>query len=525
MGRDIFAEYIKGLQSPGQSSEEEEKRAGEVSGRGEGPALEVLREISRKLDHLSFAAVGESPSVSKEDDLYEKKRAAIVDLAVINGQVVLPDCGILQTDIYVKDGKIYALGERNDLVAKKKVDAKGKYVCPGIIDPHVHLGLFAPMETDMISETRAAVIGGITTTGVFLGGNASHFETFPVIQEQAERFSYTDIIPHLVIANEEQKREIPEYAGYLDVSSFKVYMNGIPGMIPSVDDGFIMDVFDGLKKTGKECVLCCHTENSHLVERALRMAKEKFGDRGTIEEWEDTHPEMAEEEAVMRISYLAEKAQMPVYLVHIGTKEGIERLRSIKPFNRYIHVESTSPYLAVAGSDRKDALYKMEPPLRKEEDKEALWRALEEGVIDTIGTDNVCATREEKQPWRPIWDVVPGYSVLQTHLPAVLTEGVWERGMDLERVIAHMTKRPAEIFGVYPKKGTLLPGSDADIVMIDMDKEKTVRAADLVSRSDFSIYEGRCLKGWPVMTIKGGKILAENGRLTDQRAAGHMLKR
>ena len=152
----------------------------------------------------------------------------------------------------------------------------------------------------MASETKAAVMGGITTTGVFFGGPASHFSTFPEIEEQAGRYSYTDIIPHLVIGNEEQMREIPDYARYFGVTSFKVYMNGIPGMIPSVDDGFILDVMEQMKRTGKQCILCCHTENTHIVARALRDAKEKYGEGADVRDWMESHPAMAEEEDVYK---------------------------------------------------------------------------------------------------------------------------------------------------------------------------------------------------------------------------------
>ena len=146
-------------------------------------------------------------------------------------------------------------------------------------------------------------------------------------------------------------------------------------------------------------------------------------------------------------------------------------------------------------------------------------------IIDTIGTDNVCETVSEKQPDLPIWDVVPGYSVVETHLASLLTEGVWKRGLSLEKLITSMTKRPAETFGIYPQKGSLLPGSDADIVVIDLNKEQIVQASLQASRSDFSIFEGRKLKGWPVMTIKGGKVVAEDGKLVEEAPAGRMLKR
>lgn len=433
MGKDIFEDYIREL-----SAYEKVENIPKMLPRSEDridtglaeETVHVLREISRKLDGMSRQTESERDLLTTMDqklDMGEDQQRA--DLAIINGMVVFPDSGIVQTDLYIKNGKICGIGKESPFAAVRTIDAAGKYVCPGIIDPHVHLGLFAPLQTDLKSETKAATIGGITTIGVYFGGGQSHFQSFPKIEEESERYSYTDIVPHLVIANEEQKREIRDYANYLGVTSFKVYMNGIPGMIPSVDDGFIMDVFEELKKTGKNCILCCHTENTHLVGRALRDAKERYGEEGTIEHWAETHPSMAEEEAVMRFSYLAEKARMQVYMVHIGTKESVNRLRLLKPYNKYLHVETTSPYLSVTGEQRKDALYKMEPPLREEEDKEELWKALEDGIIDTIGTDNVCETVSEKQPKLPIWDVVPGYSVVETHLASVLTEGIWKRGI------------------------------------------------------------------------------------------------
>lgn len=512
MNKDIFAEYIQGLQGkkslPGDDSDGERWI-------GEDNALEILKEINQKIN--KFSGIQASCPVHEEN---------FIDMAIINGKIVIPDAGVFLSDIYIRDGLVVGLGRQKDIQAKKVIDASGKYICPGIIDPHVHLGLFASMETDLVSETKAAIMGGITSIGVFLGGEDSHFETFPKIKEKIEKLSYVDVFPHFVISNEFQKNEISGYEKSFGVTSFKVYMNGIPGMIPDVDDGFILDVFDEIRNIhGKQCVLCCHTENASIVARALKKTKEECGDSGNIEDWEKTHPAMAEEEAVMRISYLAAQEKMPVYLVHIGTSEGIEKLRQIKPFNPYLFIETTSPYLSVAGEQRKNPLFKMEPPLRGVKDQEALWKALRDGIIDTVGTDNVCETIEEKRDNRPIWDVVPGYSVLQTHLPAVLTEGVIKRGLDIERVIRSMTKRPAEIFGIYPKKGTLLPGSDADITIIDINLEKEVYASSLISRSDFSIYEGRALRGWPVMTIKGGYIFMENGKMVSENSRGKILLR
>lgn len=167
----------------------------------------------------------------------------------------------------------------------------------------------------------------------------------------------------------------------------------------------------------------------------------------------------------------------------------------------------------------------MEPPFRDAEDMEELWKALEDGVVDTIGTDNVTQTKTEKNNDASMWEAVPGYPALETHLPSVLNEGVVKRAIPVEKVIAHMTKKPAETFGVYPRKGTILPGSDADVVIVDMNMAKEVKAGQLNSRSDFSIFEGRRLQGWPVTTIKDGKVVVENGAFAANLSTGKCLMR
>lgn len=509
LGNDIFAGYIKGLG-------EEKKAAVETAAKTDPANQNETRSILENI-HKKLELIGSTAGSSCTED-----RPA--DLAIINGMVVLPDNGIFRTNIYIKDGKVCGLSDEK-MKSGEVIDAAGKFVCPGLIDPHVHLGLFAPMETDMQSETKAALMGGVTTTGVFLGGESSHFTSFPEIEEIAARCSYTDMIPHLVISSEVQKQEIREYSQYFGITSFKVYMNGIPGMIPSVNDGFILDVFEQIKGLKKPGMLCCHTENADIVARALKRTKEKYGNLADTKDFIETHPAIAEEEAIIRISYLAEKCKSHVYLVHISSKEGIERLRQIKQQNKYVHVETTSPYLSVTSADFDSMLYKMEPPIRHPEDKEALWKAFEDGIIDTIGTDNVCETKAQKRADQSIWDVIPGYSVLETHAAAVLTEGAANRGIPIENIITSMTKRPAELFGVYPRKGTLLPGSDADIVILDMNQWKEVRSGELSSRSDFSIYEGKKLTGWPVTTIKGGQVMVEHGIFTGRTPSGQIIRR
>ncbi|MDR1603369.1 MAG: amidohydrolase family protein [Gracilibacteraceae bacterium] len=451
--------------------------------------------------------------------------AEIMDLAILNGKVVIPDDGVYPLNVYVKDGKIKTLSAEV-LPARETVDAAGKYVAPGIIDPHIHLGLFAPLKTELGTETRAALISGTTTQGVFFGGPQSHLESFPAVRADINAHSFTDIIPHLVIGTDQQLAELTRYAREFEVASFKIYMNGIPGLIPNVSDGFIMDVLAEMKKTGKPCILCSHTENASLVARAVRLLRETKGEQITVADWTLTHPEIVETEAVDRLAHLAAEARCPVYIVHLTAAASVRRLKELRLGNPYVSVETTSPYLSIRHTDSLGGAIKMEPPFRTQQDLDGLWQGIAEGVIDTIGTDNVTMTIAEKNMNAAnVWEVLPGYAASEHHLSVALDEGVHQRRLPLERVLACMTKNPARKFGLYPRKGSLLPGSDADIVLIDLEREKKVTAAATHTRSDFSIYEGRVFKGWGVMTIKGGRIVAKDGALVDEQPRGVCLRR
>jgi dihydropyrimidinase len=272
-------------------------------------------------------------------------------------------------------------------------------------------------------------------------------------------------------------------------------------------------------------MVCVHSENRHLVARAREKIYQALGDRASVVDWSDTHPDIAEEEAVIRLAYLAEKSDVPVYFVHISSRAAINRLTSLKAKNKNLFVETTSPYLTVHRETLPDLTSKMEPPFRQPEDIEALWKAIENDTIDTVGTDNVTMTKDEKRVKDGLWKALPGYPAIGTHLSVMLNEGVHNRGLSIERMVRLLSTNPARIFGIYPQKGTLVPGSDGDIVIVDIDQSKVVNPVELGSRSDFSLYEGRKLKGWPVMTIKGGIIAAKDGRLTDAQISGRCIQR
>lgn len=506
MIRDVYSGYINSKKN---LNKQEAIQDRQISTDERTMELKILKDINSKLDSLKS----------------EANQLRTVDLAIINGSVVIPDQGIFNLNVYVDQGKIISLTACNAFKATEVIDAEGKYVLPGIIDPHVHLGLFAPLEVELETETRSALVGGVTTIGCYFSDEGSYFKKIPNIEEEISRLSHVDIIPHLVVNNDIHKSEINDYVNHLGVTSFKLYMNGIPGLIPSVDDGFILDVFGEVQKSTKECMICVHAENSSLVRRAEKLEKERLGENATVYDWSNTHPELAEEEAVIRLSYLAEKTNTKVYFVHISSAEAIDRIRKLKPFNKLINIETTSPYLSISRSTLKGNLGKMEPPFRDISDIEELWKAVDDGVIDTIGTDNVTLTKQEKNHGNDIWNTLPGYPALATHLPVLLNEGVVKRGISIEKVIKSVTKKPAKLFGVYPQKGTLLPGSDADIVVVDLKLAKEVDINYLSSRSDFSLYEGHTLQGWPVATIKSGEVVFKDGKHIETSVKGNLITR
>ena len=267
-------------------------------------------------------------------------------------------------------------------------------------------------------------------------------------------------------------------------------------------------------------ILSIHCENTSVCDYATEDMKDLRLE--TLDDWNRTHPNIAEGEAVIRAAYFSQKLRTRTYVVHSSTKEAMEALRRLK--HPSLYVETTSPYLCLDTESDIGPYGKMLPPIREPESRKALWDGIRSGIIDTIGTDNTVMTAEEKKVAEGMRGAGPGYPTLGTHLPSVLNEGIFRQELPIEKLVPLMTMNPAKIFGVYPRKGTIMPGSDADIVLVDLREEQVVRPDALLSRSDFSIFQGKRLRGWPVATIKGGHIAAWEGKLTDDAQRGRILK-
>lgn len=448
----------------------------------------------------------------------------MLDLLLRNARMVFPRERECHGSLGVKDGKIagvYLDGAAP--AARRTLDAGGRPLLPGVIDPHIHLGgRRASFDEECLTETRAALKGGITTVGCYLREKGSYIGRVEEFRARAEGKVFADILFHLVILEPEQIPDIPLYAARYGYPAFKFYLHAIPSL-PIMDAGNLLGAFEVLAGLPRPALACVHAEISALC--VWGRARLKAGNPSTLADWTESSPEGAEAEAVRLCASLSKRSGARVYVVHLTSASGLEAVREAKRRGVPLFCESTSTYLFFDNRDPAGMMLRRQPPVRHPADREALWTGVADGAIDTLGTDNVTVAAEESNFNAPFWETRGGLAGLPTHVVQTLHEGHHVRGLPLWLLADRMCRRPAELFGLYPRKGALRVGADADLVLVDPDREKVVRAAETGSRSDFSPIEGRALRGWPAMVVKGGDVVVEEGELVCEPGIGRCLNR
>ena len=427
-------------------------------------------------------------------------------LLLKGGHCIIPHQGIFSLDVKIQGTRIDSMGESLSDPHALTVDVRGKVVMPGVIDPHVHLGIFTDFDTELVTETRSALLNGVTTLGLYLGGQDPYLAKLDEILSKIEKSSFCDIFIHPVILNRRQLEEIPVYFSRYGITSFKTYMCGIPGLIPEVEDDFLLDLMEKVSSLGPTAILNIHAENYRIVQRATERLKKTHPLSESLIEWEGSHPSFAEAEAIQRAAFLSKETGARIYFVHVSSEKGIHAARDLKQKSKNLFFETTSPYLTLDLEQDLDLLYKMVPPIRTREDQKALWQGLADDTVDTIGSDHTPMSSGQKKTSINLWDVPPGYPAVGTHLPSLLDRAAGN-GLPLAGLVEKMSASPAKIFGLYPGKGTLLPGSDADLVIVDPSLRKEATPQTAASRSDYCLHQGKILKGWPVAVIKSGQWL------------------
>lgn len=445
---------------------------------------------------------------------------------VTGGTLVLPGAGEVASDLLLRDGRIAErLPSGSGAAADRVIDATGHHVFPGVIDPHLHIGLGAGLG-DWQTETASAAVGGVTTVVSFLMAGESYL---PVIEETravAERDAHVDFAFHLVPCSQTHLDELPEYVD-LGITSFKYFTSfrGDEGAylgISGTDDGFLLRFLEQVA-AHEGAIASIHPENIEVVwvlrERLKEAGREDLG------AWNESRPDSVEAEATFRALYYAREVGSPVYLVHISSRAALDEVRTWRErFPEHRVVAETCPHYLTHTSDMPiGSLGKVNPPLRSADDCEAIWEGVLDGTIDTIGSDHVPRRRERKQG--SIWTASAGFPGAATILPLMLSEGHHRRGLSLARVADLCSAGPARAFGLAPEKGSLDAGADADLTIVDLSREQAATADVLQSHADYSLYEDRVLTGWPVTTIVRGEVVMQDGEIVGPAGHGRYLPR
>jgi allantoinase len=426
---------------------------------------------------------------------------------------------LTRVNILIADGTIKSLTEKKRSDGDEMVDARGRLVIPGLVDGHAHL--YDPAFTyreDFTSGTAAAVAGGVTTVvEMVLTTPVDSPDLVRVKIDVGRRNSLIDFSLHAGMMNLHNLRNIPAIAE-MGVRSFKTFT-----CKPYyADDHTLMSL---MRKTSmNHSILDVHAEDEAVANKNLqKLQAAGRKDPMAHAEWK---PNLAEERAVKRLIHCAGAIGARVHVSHLSTREGVEAIKKAKRRGVKITAETCPHYLTFTRKDmKKQGPYlKMNPSLKGPKDVDALWRGLRDGTVDIVTSEHAPGTRAEKEPgWKDIWKAWGGVPAIETMLSVLLSEGINRHRISLSTLQRACCENPARIFGFYPRKGVIREGGDADLVVVDLKLRRKVKAGDLHQKVDWTPYEGRVLKGWPVMTMRRGEILFQDNEVLSKPGTAEFL--
>jgi len=441
-----------------------------------------------------------------------------VDLVIRGGRLV-SSTGIISAGIAIEGGVIVAISRDDALPdSRETIDATGKYVLPGVIDPHVHFR--SPgyeYKEDWASGTAAAACGGVTT--VFEMPNSdpptSTVDALQIKQQIASRDAYVDYGVYGLLG-QQNLGDLPGLARH-GVIGLKCFMGNNP--IGHIDDGAMLEGLEIAASLGLRVTV--HAENATIIERKTGRLRAS-GRRDPLAHLE-SRPAVCAVDAVERAVAFAEAAGAQVHIAHEGCKDALPIIRAAKHRGVAVTAETCPHYLLLTAEDmhRVGPVLRVNPPVRAAGHAEPLWSGLADGVIDMLATDHAPHAIPEKTA-DDIWDCVSGFGGLETAIPLLLTE-VNRGRITLEQYVTWSSLAPARVWGLYPRKGVLDVGSDADIVIVDLAREATIRADRFQSKSKITPFEGFRTKGQPVCTIVRGRVVMRDGALEGRPGWGRLV--
>ncbi len=446
------------------------------------------------------------------------------DTIVLGGNVVSGG-GAHRADVAITGGRITAIAaDFSHAPAHRTIDATDRLIFPGIVDPHVH----PVYDDDLEGTTRAGIYGGVTTTVGFVGpkpdwGLPASTLTGAVTSfiETGQRRALADFALHgVVFGHDDVVPQVPALVemGVISIKFFMMYKRR--GMM--LADDIILRVMDALKDNGALAMV--HAENG----AAIDYLTEKLSARIPVgnEAYLEAHRDLLEAEAAYRAVALAEAVACPLYIPHLAVREGVDVLRAMKHSLRVPFFLETCPHYLVLTNDEvitRGALAKIAPPLRESHDREALWQALRDGVIDTVGTDHCGIAGTAKLNSRHILDARFGAPGIEYLLTVMYSEGVHKGRISLGRMVQVMCENPAKLFGIYPRKGAIVPGADADLVLFDPRARRVCSAETGHSASNYCLYQDMQTVGAPSLVMQRGRVILEDGNLLAKPGDGEYL--
>jgi dihydropyrimidinase len=450
----------------------------------------------------------------------------VLDLA-ITGATAVTRTGVVPADVGIKGGTIAQIVQPGGLEATSKtIDARGKLLLPGAVDPHTHLDAeMFKLHTidDFESGTIAAAAGGVTTIVDYAfqerGGTlAAAVEKW---HAKAEGRAIIDYSFHIALLDPtpEAVAEIPRMVerGF---TSFKIFM-----MMNF--EARARDFLRAFRVAGEsDALLTIHAEDENLIgyctEMLLRAGKE------SVAHFAASRPPLSESAAVKRALAMTQVTGAPAYFVHLSSRDAIAAIRRARDNGRAILAETRPIYLYLTEErflEPHGERYVGYPPLRTVAHRDAIWEALADGTVDVVATDHCSWSLDNKLSANRFTRVMPGMSNLETLVPMLYSEGVARGRISLGRMVDLVATNPARIFGMYPKKGVIAEGSDADLVVFDPARKVIVHSPEMHSRADYDPFEGFEITGWPAVTISRGEAIVTDRREDARRGRGEMLRR
>lgn len=450
------------------------------------------------------------------------------DLVIKNGHVFAPqDLGVIS--VAVKGNRIAALGEFDAEDAVSVIDASGKLIFPGLVETHAHMLL--PLagtvtKNDFYSGTVAGAFGGVTTLIDFADQKKGKLP-MEIIQERMGQAAGKCVVDYnfhctLTDINDKTLEQMTDIVD-MGITSFKFYtIYKDDGLY--VDDGEILRAFERVRELG--ALATVHCENEAIVRRSTEalIAAGKEAPRY----YPFCKPELSEVEAIQRVILLARHVGVPLLIRHVSSEGGVKAIREAKKAGQVVYGETCPPYLTLTSDvyQRDDGQnFIVHPPIREEKDKQELWRGLKDGTISIIGTDDCAFTKEQKKISDVFYKIPGGMPGIEVRLSIMYSEGVLKNRISTEQLVEITSTNPAKVYNLYPKKGAVMVGSDADLVVFDPNKEMTITGEGTHDMADWSPFEGWKVKGVAEVTISKGKVIVKDGKFLGKAGDGSFLAR